>query len=298
MALCSYSAPAKQGGNDGQTFGSFKISYRVRRQTVVDDRAGGRVARPRGGVARSRRTRLDHRSRRRHHSQAPQRSDSTLSGSWLPTGRRRSSGWSAPSTRIYQRRRSRSTGSPSRKEGQEAGQVASPPASRCRQLLRRRDWPTHDATFATCRARPGAFCAGFFTGDCGYRDTRVMGGPGGRNPVRFRDSRIGIAVALGARQEATPMAIATAPVDFEAYDRYSKPTPLDGPALEAAEGLRRAPERVARYPAIAGAAGNAAAGGARRHRRRPGHAFGFRDPGRSGTDSLRLPGLQWTGDLG
>jgi CRP-like cAMP-binding protein len=29
------------------------------------------------------------------------------------------------------------------------------------------------------------------------------------------------------------MAIATAPVDFEAYDRPSKPTPLDGPALEA-----------------------------------------------------------------
>ena len=29
------------------------------------------------------------------------------------------------------------------------------------------------------------------------------------------------------------MAIATAPVDFEAYDRSSKPTPLDGPALEA-----------------------------------------------------------------
>jgi len=29
------------------------------------------------------------------------------------------------------------------------------------------------------------------------------------------------------------MAIATAPVDFEAYDRNSKPTPLDGPALEA-----------------------------------------------------------------
>ena len=29
------------------------------------------------------------------------------------------------------------------------------------------------------------------------------------------------------------MAIATAPVDFEAYDRSLKPTPLDGPALEA-----------------------------------------------------------------
>src|SRR5262245_47285855 len=29
------------------------------------------------------------------------------------------------------------------------------------------------------------------------------------------------------------MAMATAPVDFEAYDRPSKPTPLDGPALEA-----------------------------------------------------------------
>lgn len=29
------------------------------------------------------------------------------------------------------------------------------------------------------------------------------------------------------------MAIATAPVDFEAYDRTPKPTPLDGPALEA-----------------------------------------------------------------
>ena len=29
------------------------------------------------------------------------------------------------------------------------------------------------------------------------------------------------------------MAIATAPVDFEAYDRSPKPTPLDGPALEA-----------------------------------------------------------------
>ena len=29
------------------------------------------------------------------------------------------------------------------------------------------------------------------------------------------------------------MAIATAPVDFDAYDRSSKPTPLDGPALEA-----------------------------------------------------------------
>jgi hypothetical protein len=29
------------------------------------------------------------------------------------------------------------------------------------------------------------------------------------------------------------MAIATAPVDYEAYDRTPKPTPLDGPALEA-----------------------------------------------------------------
>ena len=29
------------------------------------------------------------------------------------------------------------------------------------------------------------------------------------------------------------MAIATAPVDFDAYDRSPKPTPLDGPALEA-----------------------------------------------------------------
>jgi CRP-like cAMP-binding protein len=40
------------------------------------------------------------------------------------------------------------------------------------------------------------------------------------------------------------MAIATAPVDFEAYDRPVKPTPVDGPALEALKAcaeLRSAP---------------------------------------------------------
>src|SRR6185436_1479835 len=66
------------------------------------------------------------------------------------------------------------------------------------------------------------------------RDTRVMGavGPPGKSGAISPVSNWHRGCEWHLCQEAD-MAIATAPVDFEAYERNSKPTPLDGPALEA-----------------------------------------------------------------
>src|SRR5512138_2803307 len=74
----------------------------------------------------------------------------------------------------------------------------------------------------------------FFHGDCGDRDTRVMGPvwPPGKTGAISPVSNWHCGCDWHVCQEED-MAIATAPVDFDAYDRTPKPTPLDGPALEA-----------------------------------------------------------------
>ena len=85
------------------------------------------------------------------------------------------------------------------------------------------------------------------------------------------------------------MAIATAPVDFEAYDRHLKPTPPTDPALEALKAC--AELRSASLDALRALSRQATLrpDGPRHHGRRAGDAVGRRHPRRSGTDSLRLP---------
>jgi hypothetical protein len=77
------------------------------------------------------------------------------------------------------------------------------------------------------------------------------------------------------------MAIATASIDFDPYDRHVKPT-ADGPALEALKSCA----------VLRSASPDALRALARQATIRP---IGR---GSSGTDSLCLPRRQWTRDLG
>jgi CRP-like cAMP-binding protein len=97
----------------------------------------------------------------------------------------------------------------------------------------------------------------FFHGECGAHATTGgnRGDPWNRIPCDF--ARLGLALPLRRlrdrslrRQKAMAIATATAPADFDAYDRLAKPQPpVEGPAMEALKNcapLRSAPVEALR----------------------------------------------------
>ena len=203
---------------------------------------GSRVACARSGFDRAGWARLGRRSRRRCHSQAPQRSNPALSGSWLLQ-----SGSSGFRHGVLEAQRPAEGGNqevpgcPAREEVEEAGQIAKTywfgrrrraperarasglgPGSRAKVCSARRAGDCRPAVPAPGESNPGVDDLSglhrFFHGDCGDRDTRVMGsaGPARKSGAISPVSTWHCGCDWHVCQEAD-MAIATAPVDFEAY---------------------------------------------------------------------------------
>ena len=184
-----------------------------------------------------------------------------------PTERRRCSEWSAPNTRICPKATIKKYREAApRQEGQES-QEAPSSARRSGGKLPggRRRIAAVGGSFSTACA-PGAVAPVFSRRLWRPRHAR-HGGPARpeKSGAITRVLELALRLRLGMPRQEAYMAIATAPVDFDSFDRSSKPTPRRT-RPGGAEGLRRAPERVARCTSGAGAAGDAATRQSR-HRR-------------------------------
>ena len=196
------------------------------------DRARSRVTRARSGVE-TRSTDAAGRSPFAavvRHSQAPQRSDSALSGSWLHqpggarfrNGLRQTQGPAEGGDQEVPRR-------PSRKEGQEARGASS--GGRWRKLpgADGGGLPPPSVVGFQQRARP-ARLRRFCHGDCGNRDTRVRVGVGHPGEIRCDFASLELALRLrwaclaGGRHGHRDR-----PGGLRSLRSTLKPTPLEDP---------------------------------------------------------------------